>query len=301
MEPVTSSVLRCIIPGMTRSIPNRTPRARIVVAGSVALALVACGGGGSSTTAPPPPNTCTTTPPAAQISYYTPAQSRCGTALLTALQQLVRGQRVLGYTSARDSLYAFVDRGSRTWIVDLYTGRQAAGVTTRATAAQNSINTEHTWPRSRGAEVDPALSDLHHLFSSDSAANERRQNYPYGLVRGTVIWTGPAAAGGTETSRLGYANGSGGPIVFEPRASVRGDIARGLLYFYLRYNTDRPSGYSLLNFAQERDLLIAWAREDPVDAWERSRNDAVFRAQGNRNPFIDWPELLDLLPTLPLS
>lgn len=271
------------------------------MASSVTLALVACGGGGSSTTAPPPPNTCTTTPPAAQISYYTPAQSRCGTALLTALQQLVRGQRVLGYTSARDSLYAFVDRGSRTWIVDLYTGRQAIGVTTRATAAQNGINTEHTWPRSRGAEVDPALSDLHHLFSSDSAANERRQNYPYGLVRGTVIWTGPAAAGSAETSRLGYANGSSGQIVFEPRATVRGDIARGLLYFYLRYNTDRPSGYSLLNFAHERDLLIAWAREDPVDAWERSRNDAVFRAQGNRNPFIDWPELLDLLPTLPLS
>lgn len=280
-----------------------SPRARVAVARMatpIAIALLAACGGGGTSTAPPPTNICRTEPPAAQASYYAPARSRCDAALLTSIQQLVRGQRTLGYTSARDSLYAFVDRGTRPWIIDLYTGRQAVGVTTRATAAQNSINTEHTWPRSRGAEVDPALSDLHHLFSSDSAANERRSNYPFGLVRGTVLWTGPASGSG-DMSRLGYASGNSGQIVFEPRASVRGDIARGLLYFYIRYGTERPSGFSLTNFAQERDLLIAWAREDAVDAWERGRNDAIQRAQGNRNPFIDWPELLDLLPTLPLS
>lgn len=262
--------------------------------------MAACGGGSGPSTAPPPTNTCRTEPPAAQATYYAAARQRCDAALLTAVQQLVRGQRVLGYTAARDSLYAFVDHGTRPWIIDLYTGRQAVGVTTRATAAQHAINTEHTWPRSRGAEVDPALSDLHHLFSSDATANERRSNYPFGLVRGTVLWTGPAS-GAAEVSRLGYASGNSGQIVFEPRASVRGDIARALLYFYIRYGTDRPSGFSLVNFAPERDLLIAWAREDTVDAWERGRNDAVQRAQGNRNPFIDWPELLDVLPTLPLG
>ena len=266
---------------------------------ALAAVLGACASDSGSPT-PPAPNACTTAPPAAQATYYAAARNQCDAALLSVLQQTVRTQRTLGYTSARDSLYAFVDRGTRPWIVDLYTGREGVGVTTRATAAQNRINTEHTWPRSRGAELDPALSDLHHLFSSDSAANERRSNYPYGLIRGTVLWTSTPVAGGTEVSRLGYASGTSGTIVFEPRLSVRGDIARGLLYFYLRYNTDRPNGYSLLNFAFERDMLLAWSREDPVDAWERVRNDAVFRAQGNRNPFIDWPELVDLLPTLPL-
>ncbi|MBL0937812.1 MAG: endonuclease [Gemmatimonadaceae bacterium] len=274
---------------------TRSPARSVVLIASLAL-FGACASDDGTTT-PPPPNTCVTAPPAAQSSYYSGAANRCDAALLSALQQTVRTQRTLGYTSARDSLYAYVDRGTRPWIIDLYTGREAIGVTTRATAAQSRINTEHTWPRSRGAELDPALSDLHHLFSSDSAANERRSNYPYGLVRGTVLWTGTPIAGTTEVSRLGYATGTSGTIVFEPRASVRGDIARALLYFHLRYNADRPSGFSLLNFAFERDMLLAWAREDPVDAWERLRNDAVFRAQGNRNPFIDWPELLDLLPT----
>lgn len=275
------------------------PRIRSLFLLATVTAGAACSGSG--TTSPPPPSACTTAPPAAQASYYSGATSRCDAALRAALHQIVRGQRVLGYTSARDSLYAYVDRGTRPWIIDLYTGREAVGVTTRGTASAQSINTEHTWPRSRGAELDPSLSDLHHLFSSDSAANFRRMNYPYGLVRGTVLWSSTPQPGRTEVSRLGYAVGNSGAIVFEPRASVRGDIARGLLYFHLRYNTDRPSGFSLINFAQERDLLLAWSREDPVDAWERARNDAVFRAQGNRNPFIDWPELLELLPVPALN
>lgn len=266
------------------------------------VALVAACSSSDSTSPPPPtPGACTTTPPAAVASFYTGATNRCNDQLRAALHQTIRGQRVLGYTSARDSLYAYVDRGTRPWIIDLYTGREAVGVTTRGTASAHAINTEHTWPRSRGAESDPALSDLHHLFASDSAANFRRQNYPYGLVRGTVLWTSTPQSGSSEVSRLGYATGNSGTIVFEPRPSVRGDIARALLYFHLRYNTDRPSGFNLINFAQERDLLLAWAREDPVDTWERARNDGVFRAQGNRNPFIDWPELIDLLPAPALN
>ncbi len=267
------------------------------------LALLAACSGGSGPSGPPepPPNTCTTTPPAIASGYYSAARNRCGAALLNSVHEIIRGQRVLGYTFARDSLYAFIDRGDRMWIVDVYTGREAVGVTTRASAAAANINTEHVWPRSRGAENDPSLSDLHHLFSSDEAANSQRLNYPFGIVRGTVLWTSsnPPTAG--DVSRLGYANGNSGLLVFEPRPSKRGDVARALLYFYTRYNTQRPSGYSLANFAAERDLIIAWANEDPPDAWERARNDGVFRAQGNRNPYIDWPELLTLIPSFPLN
>lgn len=264
------------------------------------LLLSACGGSGSPVgpTPPPPSNTCATVPPSVAGGYYAAASNRCGAALLTAVQEIVRGQRILGYTAARDSLYAFVDRGNQPSIVDLYTGRVVPGVTTRATAASHQINTEHLWPRSRGAEDDPARSDLHHLFSSDEQANGQRSNFPFGLVQGTVLWTSPTPG---ERSRLGYASGNSGRIVFEPRLSKRGDVARALLYFYTRYNTQRPSGYSLANFAFERDLIIAWAREDAPDAYERARNDAVQRAQGNRNPYIDWPELLTLIPEFPLN
>lgn len=275
---------------------------KIFACALLAMSLASCGGGGDSVgPPPPPPNTCTTTPPNIAGGYYSAAANRCDAALLSAIHQIIRNQRVLGYTAARDSLYAFIDRGNRAWIVDLYTGREAVGVTTRASAAANNINTEHTWPRSFGAADDPSLSDLHHLFSSDESANSRRLNYPFGLVRGTVFWTSsnPPTAG--DVSRVGYANGNSGVIVFEPRPSVRGDIARALLYFYTRYNAQRPGGYNLGNFAFERDLLVAWAREDAPDAWERARNEGIFRAQGNRNPFIDWPELITLIPSFPIN
>ncbi len=283
-----------------RQTRSATARGLIVAA----LVLLSACAGGSESAGPnpvPPPNTCTTTPPSVAGGYYNAARNRCGAALLTSVQQIVRGQRLLGYTAARDSLYAFIDRGNQPFIVDLYTGRSVPAVTTRATAASNQINTEHVWPRSRGAEDDPGLSDLHHLFSSDETANSQRSNFPFGVVRGTVLWTSsnPPTAG--EVSRLGYASGNSGQIVFEPRPSKRGDIARALLYFYTRYNTQRPSGFSLTNFAFERDLILAWAREDAPDAYERSRNDLVQRAQGNRNPYIDWPELLTLIPAFPLN
>jgi endonuclease I len=241
---------------------------------------------------PPPPPACNTTVPGNGTiaglpdNYYATAAAKCGADLVNALHQIIRNQRTLGYTFARDSLYGFVDRGNMSVIVDLYAGRVATGVNSRVTALQNSFNTEHAWPRSRGAENDPALSDLNHIFTSDSAANFNRSNHPYGLVTGTVSWTSTGA--GSEVSRLGF-NSTGG-IVFEPRPSRRGDLARALLYFYVRYKPQPPSNFSLQNFSRERDLLFAWHAADPPDDYERARNNAVYRAQGNRNPFIDWPQ-----------
>jgi endonuclease I len=271
---------------------HRTARAWPLVA---VWLLAACGGGSSNdgiTPPPPPPPTCTTAVPANGAiaglpdNYYANAKSKCGTALVTALHQIVRNQRVLGYTFARDSLYAFVDRGNMATIVDVYAGRVATGVVSRATAAQFGFNTEHAWPRSRGAENDPALSDLNHLFTSDETANTNRNNHPYGLVTAQVSWSTTPVNG--EQSKLGF--DAVGAIVFEPRASRRGDLARALLYFYVRYKPQPPSGFSLQNFSKERELLLAWHAADPPDEYERARNNAVYRAQGNRNPFIDWPQ-----------
>ena len=41
------------------------------------------------------------------------------------------------------------------------------------------------------------------------------------------------------------------------------------------------------------NLLMKWHRQDPVSQKEIDRNEAVYRAQENRNPFIDHPELAE--------
>jgi endonuclease I len=202
---------------------------------------------------------------------------------------------VLGYTAARDSLYANVDDPDNDDVIeDVYVGRAAARVNSRATAAAANLNTEHAWPQSRGADQDPAMSDLHHLFTSDETANTRRSNNPFGTVSGTVVWSGGT---GTDVSRLGY-NGLG-ELVFEPRPSRRGDIARALLYFYVRYRATPTASFTLANFNREEATLLRWAQEDPPSDFERRRNDLVHRAQGNRNPFVDWPEFVTAIGDFP--
>ena len=82
-------------------------------------------------------------------------------------------------------------------IIDIYVGRSAT-VNSRATAAAVDFNTEHTWPQSRGANEEPAQSDINILFSADEISNSVRLNYPFGVVTGSVDWTSPAQPGITE-------------------------------------------------------------------------------------------------------
>lgn len=220
--------------------------------------------------------------------YYAPAQGKEGAALLRALHLITRTGHVdRGYAQARDELFGDVaDLDGDDRIEDVFTGASRGPITSRATAFDHGMNTEHTWPQSKGA-TGIAQSDLHHLQPADITTNERRGSNPYGDVQ-TVEWsTGTGAA----QAKLGV--DALGERVFEPYAAVKGDIARGLLYFYTRYSQSRPRDFTLENFRHELPTLLRWHHDDPVSDAERLRNDAVQRAQGNRNPFIDHPEFVD--------
>ncbi len=55
-----------------------------------------------------------------------------------------------------------------------------------------------------------------------------------------------------------------------------------IMYLHLRYNEPFEDVGSL-------SLFLQWNTEDPVTAFEDQRNNVIFNAQGNRNPFIDNP------------
>lgn len=244
-------------------------------------------------------------PPALAITcsdagYYAAATGKSGLPLLHTLGTIIATNRNLGYLTtpnARDSLFAFVDDpDGDDLIVDLYTGRTAT-VTSRSTAAAAGFNTEHVWPRSLGADIDfVAGSDLNILLSADTMANRVRSNLPFGVVTQNVQWTGGR---GADVSRSGQ--DAQGRIVFEPRPSKRGDVARAVLYFYTRYHDAPPPSFSLANFNVEEATLLQWAAADPPDQFERDRNAMVCRAQGNRNPYVDHPEYLAAIGDFPNS
>jgi endonuclease I len=220
--------------------------------------------------------------------YYATAQGKQGAELLRALHLITRTGHVdRGYAQARDELFGDVaDLDGDNRVADMFTGEERGPITGRKDAFDKGFNTEHTWPQSKGA-TGIAQSDLHHLQPADIRANEKRGSHPYGEVVRTEWSTGE----GPRQARLGV--DALGETVFEPRQDIKGDVARGLLYFYTRYSQSRTQDFTLVNFRHELPTLLRWHNADPVDDAERARNDAVQKVQGNRNPFVDRPEFVD--------
>lgn len=187
------------------------------------------------------------------------------------LYQLVEGHSSLGYRPAREEMFSDFDNENG-YVVCVYTSKL---VYTQGIPNHVTMNTEHTWPKSHGAKYEPAKSDLHHLFPTDSKANSRRGSYYFGEVI-NVVWQD----GGSVLGR-----NNKGKTVFTPPAKHRGDVARSLFYFSIRYQKN------IANF--EESVLKKWHKDDPVDQKELRRNDAISRLQKKRNPFIDDPSLVD--------
>jgi endonuclease I len=240
--------------------------------------------------AEPPVAAADRPPMVAPEEYYAPAQGLRGVKLLTQLHDLTEDtHRPRSYTDARRAMFRSIDDPDRDDVVtELYSGRQVKGIDGLAAATAAGLTTEHVWPQSQGA-TEMARTDLHHLRIADGRINTHRSNLPFGEVD-EVVWQTRKVAGVQERSRVGY--DEHGVKVFDPRASIRGDLAREQFYFYTRYQLDRPADFSLDNFRQSLATLRRWHEADPVDDAERARNDAIARLQGNRNPYIDHPEFV---------
>ncbi len=147
----------------------------------------------------------------------------------------------------------------------------------------NILNTEHTWPQSRfngRFNTDMQKSDLHILYPSLARANTSRSNNQFSEVVTTL--TTPCSL-----SKRGYASNGGSIVYFEPPESHKGNVARAILYFSIRYQSPVAP--------EEEASLRAWHRMDPPDQFEIQRNETIFSKQKVRNPFIDHPELIELI------
>ncbi len=174
------------------------------------------------------------------------------------------------------------DRRRLAWATIAVPGKTVRGIYTQVPYAVHSggwpdrgVNLEHVVPRSR--MVRGTEGDLHNLWPSLKRANNMRANHPHGVV---VRAQDGRVAESIEPAKVSKFS----PRVFEPAPEGKGDVARTLLYGNVQWGTPTR---------MEPELLREWADEDPVDANERRRNGAIERIQGNRNPFIDCPELVE--------
>lgn len=195
---------------------------------------------------------------------------------------------MLSYKAARILLFGKIDLQNDSqgyFIKDVYCDRdmRSGGIAPNQIPSAAVVNCEHTWPQSKFSNAFPRdlqKGDLHHLYSTDAKANSTRGNNPFGEVTG-----GAQPSPNCNASQIGSSTTGGGGLYFEPPAYHKGNVARSLFYFSVRYQIS-------IDKIQEA-YLRQWHKEDPVDNAERERNDAVFAEQKDRNPFIDFPELVD--------
>ena len=161
-----------------------------------------------------------------------------------------------------------------------------------------SLNIEHCLPKSWwGGEVNEAYKDLYNLNPSDQRANSQKSNYAPGHVtKGDKFNNGSFKMDAAKSSRYGY-------ICWEPAEEYRGDFARTYFYMATAYEYLTWTAYaqyiSDANYLMFSDsiqkVLLDWHRADPISDKELCRADVISDIQGNRNPFIDYPELVEYI------
>jgi hypothetical protein len=218
-------------------------------------------------------------------TFYLPTQNLWDEALKTAIKTYTTtGYVTLGYNTARDYMFATIDKYSTNDTLEcVYSGTKIRAVN-RTEAQNQGFNTEHTYPQSFFSSNDPMVSDIYHLYPTLDAPNSCRSNYAFNKV---FTITSPSC--NVNGSKLG--NDSTNELVYEPRDKHKGNVARSLFYFCVKYGTIvSPGGF--MNAKQENRLRL-WNYFDTVDANERLRCNRIAAYEHVRNPFIDHPELID--------
>ena len=261
--------------------------------------------------------------------YYDGTSNLSGYALKTKLHEIISSKNISWHYGDLNEFYNKTDldkyydhdASNTTILLDIYSEipngpdvyeYTVANLTGSANAEGQGWNREHMMPQSTFNSNYPMYSDLFYVIPTDARINQLRSNYPYGIAKTT---TAPFYAF-TNGSRIS-ANGTPGSgytgRVYEPIDEFKGDIARSLLYFAVRYEgklglfnyyngTSAANDRSPLDGTEEKAfedwylaMLLQWHNQDPVSQREIDRNNEVYALQKNRNPFIDYPQWVNAI------
>ncbi len=215
-----------------------------------------------------------------------------GKELLQLLRKHYKPATVLDYRQARIKMYTEIYNENDT-VYGVYTRyglylppdvSDPIGWLIRG-GSDYGINTEHTFPQSKGARYGNARSDMHHLFPAMARVNEARSNYPFGEIddRRTRWWfyKDKLMYSIPKENIDAYSEGIEG--MFEPREDHKGNVARAMFYFMTMYRSQADAAF----FQRQRKTLCMWHYLDPVDSLEWTRNLMIAAYQdGKPNPFI---------------
>lgn len=219
--------------------------------------------------------------------------------LKTNLSKIIKNHTDHGYGGLYEGYKTTdVDANGKIW--DMYSNQHFSLNDNNGTYKKEGdmYNREHTIPQSVFNENAPMKSDIHHVIPTDGYVNNRRSNYPHAEVSNASFTS-------SNNTKVGSSKTSGvSGSVCEPADEYKGDFARMYFYFVTAYQDRMESFKSYASFSKDsypslskwaQTLYKKWSKEDPVSKKEIDRNNAAYNFQGNRNPFIDFPGLEDLI------
>lgn len=234
-------------------------------------------------------------------NYYSSLDGKTGSNIKSALTSIISSHTNVGY----DGLYEVYEKadmredGVTLW--DMYSDCEFTIKDTKGSNANvcGCYNREHSLPKSWwGSGKAAQYSDAYHVIPTDCRVNGQRSNYAFGECEGGTRLTAKARGKLGTSTFSGYSG-----TVFEPDDEYKGDFARHYFYMLTAYpKVDFSDGNGGAMFSQAGELtsyglalLLKWHRMDPVSTKELNRNDAVSGFQKNRNPFIDYPCLVEYI------
>ncbi|MDE6681931.1 MAG: endonuclease [Muribaculaceae bacterium] len=244
----------------------------------------------------------------APAGYYDSLEGKSGASLKSAVKAIAKkGHHAISYGDATWNAFKSTDvrniDGKDCWW-DMYSSNNVA-----VSSGHPGMNIEHTVANSWwGGTKNDAYKDIVHLNPSNSDANSKKGNYPIGEISGASTWNNGITFIGHPVS----GQGGGCTMVYEPHDMYKGDFARVFMYMFVAYDDitwkDASSNGSdgkgrMYNYSGGKaelqpwayNMMLAWSANDPVSEKEINRNNGIHKEQGNRNPFIDLPDLADYI------
>jgi len=234
-------------------------------------------------------------------NYYSSAEGKTQNNLKIALSEIISNDYDEKKYSDLWNFFSSTDARPDGKVWDMYSNCEFSFGTNQCgnySKICDCYNREHSIPKSWFNDQYPMYTDLFHLYPTDGFTNGKRGNFPLGEVS-TASWTG------NNNSKLGSNTFPGfSGTVYEPADEYKGDFARTHFYMATRYidkKINYENGAPVFTYQNSTcdlteyaiNLFLKWHREDPVSEKETHRNNAVYTIQKNRNPYIDYPELVE--------
>lgn len=230
------------------------------------------------------------------LNYYQNAQNQTGNALKSSLHEIINDHLEFQYSTVKQIIrQADEDPNNPDNLILIFTGWSIPKA--NFAVYLDSVdywNREHIWAKSHGDfGTDPGPgTDVHALRPVDNSVNNAKSNKDYDN-------------GGTQYFDAGVPTGCFTDAdSWEPIDEHKGDVARMIFYMDARYQgtngeldltvVDQVNTYPNPTHGK-LSTLLQWHQLDPVDDFERRRNDVIFSWQKNRNPFIDYPEFVNMI------